>query len=41
MTDIIYHLDHHMFAAVCRSDNVDQFTKFTSIVATTDHLLQP
>jgi len=36
----IYHLAC-MFAAVCRSDNVDQFTKFIGIVATTDYLLRP
>ena len=30
-----------LFAAVCPSVNVDQFTKFIGIVATTDHPLQP
>ena len=41
MRDYIYHLAHFMFAAVCRSDNVDQFTKSIGIVASIDHMLQP
>jgi hypothetical protein len=34
MGDYIYHLARYMFAAGCRSDNVDHFTKFIGIVAT-------
>ena len=34
--DYIYHLAHYMFAAECRSENVDQFTKFIEIVASMD-----
>lgn len=41
MRDYIYRLVHYMFAAVCLSDNLDHFTKFIGIVATTDYLLQP
>jgi hypothetical protein len=41
MKDFIYHLTHYMVAAVCRSDNVEHFTKFIDIVADTDHPLQP
>jgi hypothetical protein len=29
--DHIYHLAHYMFAAGCRSDNVEQFIKFIGI----------
>jgi hypothetical protein len=36
MEDYIYHLARYMFAAGCRSDNVDQFTKFLCIFATMD-----
>jgi hypothetical protein len=32
--DYINHLAHYMFAAVCRSDNVNQFTKLNGILAT-------
>jgi hypothetical protein len=33
MGDYLCHLAHHLFAAGCRSENVDQFTKFIDIVA--------
>jgi hypothetical protein len=36
MGDYIYHLAHYMFAAGCRSENVDQFAKFIGIVASMD-----
>jgi hypothetical protein len=32
---------HYKFAAGCPSDNVDQFTKFIGIVATTDCIATP
>jgi len=32
----IYHLAHYMFAARCRAEGVDQFTKFLHLVATKD-----
>jgi len=35
MADYVYHLAHYMFAAGCRSENVDQLTKFIDIVAST------
>jgi hypothetical protein len=41
MRDYVYHLANYMFAAMCRSDNVDHFTKFIGVVATIDELLQP
>jgi len=34
--DYIYHLVHYMFAARCRAESVDEFTKFIHLVATTD-----
>jgi hypothetical protein len=34
--DYICHLPHYMFAAGCRSENVDQCTMFIGIVASTD-----
>jgi hypothetical protein len=34
--DYIYHLAHYMFAARCREEKVDQFTKFLHPVATMD-----
>ena len=34
--EYIFHLAQYMFAAQCRSENVDQFTKFLHIVANTD-----
>jgi transposase-like protein len=34
--DYIYCLAHYMFEAKCRADNVDPFTNFIHIVATTD-----
>jgi hypothetical protein len=34
MGDDINHLAHYMFEAGCRSDNVDQLTKFIGIAAT-------
>ena len=34
--DYIYHLAQYMFAARCRAENVDPFTKFLQLVATTD-----
>jgi hypothetical protein len=39
MGDCIYHLAHYMFAVGCRSDHVDQFTKFIGIIASTDHVV--
>jgi hypothetical protein len=39
--DYIYHLAHYMFAAGCRSQNVDQFTKFIGIVASMDWSATP
>jgi hypothetical protein len=36
MEDYIYHLANYIFAAGCRSQNVDQFTKFIGIVACMD-----
>jgi hypothetical protein len=41
MRDYICHTDHYKFAAGCRSDNVDQFTKFIGIDATTDCIASP
>jgi len=41
MEDYIYHLAHYMFAAGCRSENVDQFTKFIDIVASMDWSATP
>jgi hypothetical protein len=32
----IFHLAHYMFAAGCRSENVDQFTRIIGIVASMD-----
>ena len=32
--DYIHHLAHYMFAARCRAEKVDQFTKFLHLVAT-------
>jgi hypothetical protein len=34
--DYIYHLAHYMFAAECRSENVNHFTNFILIVASMD-----
>jgi transposase-like protein len=39
--DYIYQLAHYMFVARCRAENVDQFTKFLHLVATTDWDLFP
>jgi transposase-like protein len=39
--DYIYDLAHYMFAARCRAENMDQFTKFLHIAATTDWSLCP
>jgi hypothetical protein len=33
--DYIYDMVHYMFAAKCRAENIDQFTKFLHLVATT------
>jgi hypothetical protein len=33
--DYIYDMVHYMFAAKCRAENVDQFTKFLHLIATT------
>ena len=41
MGDYIYHLAHYMLAAECRSNNVDQFTKFIGIVASIDCSASP
>jgi len=37
----IYHLAHYMFAAGCRSQNADHFTKFIGIVASMDWSATP
>jgi transposase-like protein len=37
----IYRLAHNMFAARCRAEGVDQFTRFLHIVATTDSSASP
>jgi transposase-like protein len=34
--DYIYKMAHYMFAARCKAENVDQFTKFLHLVANTD-----
>jgi hypothetical protein len=34
--DYIHHLAHYMFAARCRAEKADQFTKFLHLIATTD-----
>jgi hypothetical protein len=34
--DCVYHQAHYTFVAECRSENVDQFTKFIGIAATKD-----
>ena len=34
--DYIHHLAHYMFAARCRAEKVDQFTKFLYLIATID-----
>jgi len=34
--DYILHLAHYMFAVRCRTEKVDQFTKFLHLVATID-----
>ena len=39
--DYIYHLAHYMFAAKCRAEKVEPFTKFLHLVATTDWSLCP
>jgi transposase-like protein len=39
--EYILHLAQYMFAARCRSENVDQFTKFLHIVANTDWSVSP
>jgi hypothetical protein len=36
MGDYNYHLAHYMFAAGCRSDNMDHFTNLIGFVATID-----
>jgi hypothetical protein len=35
-TDYIYQMAHYMFAARCRAQNIDQFTEFLHLVASTD-----
>jgi transposase-like protein len=39
--DYIYHLAHYVFAALCRHENVDDFTKFIALVANTDWSASP
>jgi hypothetical protein len=39
--DYIYHLAHYMFAARCRHENEDDFTKFIDLVANTDWSASP
>jgi transposase-like protein len=34
--DYIYHFAHYLFAAKCKAEEVDQFTTFLHIAATTD-----
>jgi hypothetical protein len=34
--DYIYHFAHYMFAARCKAEGVNQFTKFLHLVASTD-----
>jgi len=34
--DYIHHLAHYMFAARCRAEKADQFTKFLHLIATID-----
>jgi hypothetical protein len=41
MGNYTHHIAHYTFAAGCRTDNVDQFTKFIGIVATTDCIATP
>jgi hypothetical protein len=41
MGDYMFPLAHYMFAARCRIDNVDRFTKFIGIVATMDWKATP
>ena len=36
MWEYMYHLAHYMFAARCRSENMNHFTKFLDIVVTVD-----
>jgi hypothetical protein len=39
--DYIYHLAHYMFAARCRYENMDHFTKFIDLVANKDWSVSP
>jgi len=34
--DYVYHFAHYMFAAKCKAEGVDEFTKFLHLVASTD-----
>jgi hypothetical protein len=41
MEDYMSYLGHYMFAAGCRSENLDQFIKFIGIVASMDWSATP